>query len=368
MKKHFIFLIFALFISLVSCTENSTNHTTTKDNLDNTVDVTNSADETSTPQTQFSGQIYLYGETHGVVEIMNKELEAWREYYRNENMRHLFLEYSYSWAEFLNIWMQSDSDDILNTLIDDEDFTVINRPYVKEFFKTIKRDCPETIFHGVGIDSPLIGERYLQYLETNNLKDSEQYLFVQEFIEKSKRYIENGDDTYRENIMTENFIREFDKLNGESVMGIFGAMHTRLEPMSYMGSALCLGNQLKKHYGEAVHSEDLSDLSNVNEPYRVDIIMVGGKDYEASYFGEHDLTPYTTDYLRQKFWRLENAYDDFKDKPKTSYVFPYQSYPMTIETGQVFIIDTIKTDGSVERWYYRSDDDETTDTVGFKVD
>ncbi|MBU5427595.1 hypothetical protein KQI41_14495 [Tissierella pigra] len=33
----------------------------------------------------------------------------------------------------------------------------------------------------------------------------------------------------------------------------------------------------------------------------------------------------------------------------------YDDYPMLIETGQVFVIDYTKTDGSVERLYYRSD-------------
>lgn len=65
---------------------------------------------TSTP----SGQIYLYGESHGVEEILNKEVELWCDYYHNENMRHLFIEMPYYTAEFLNIWMQSDSNDILD--------------------------------------------------------------------------------------------------------------------------------------------------------------------------------------------------------------------------------------------------------------
>ena len=33
--------------------------------------------------------------------------------------------------------------------------------------------------------------------------------------------------------MVENFTREFDKLSGESIMGIYGAAHTGLEAMDY---------------------------------------------------------------------------------------------------------------------------------------
>ncbi len=59
--------------------------------------------------------------------------------------------------------------------------------------------------------------------------------------------------------------------------------------------------------------------------------------------------------MYREFWRLENAYDDFMDRPKTNQVLPYSNYPMLIEKGQVFIIDYTKTDGSVIRKYYRSD-------------
>ena len=34
-----------------------------------------------------------------------------------------------------------------------------------------------------------------------------------------------SDDIYRENKMTENFIRAFDALDGKKIMGIYGASH-----------------------------------------------------------------------------------------------------------------------------------------------
>lgn len=54
-------------------------------------------------------------------------------------------------------------------------------------------------------------------------------------------------------------------------------------------------------------------------------------------------------------WRLEGAYDDCKDLAKTGEVLPYDNYPMRIETGQVFMIEYRKTDGSAQRVFYRSD-------------
>ena len=138
-------------------------------------------------------------------------------------------------------------------------------------------------------------------------------------------------------------------------MGIYGETHTYFDAMDYMtNSAPCMANQLRQRYGDAIYSEDLAWLAKEIEPFRVDTITVNEKDYEASYFGKQDLSGFK-DYACREFWRLENAYEHFKDKKKTGYVLPYRNYPMLIETGQVFVIDYTKTDGSVERVYYRSD-------------
>lgn len=56
----------------------------------------------------------------------------------------------------------------------------------------------------------------------------------------------------------------------------------------------------------------------------------------------------------REFWRLEDAYEDFKENPVTGNVLPYNNYPMKIDTGQIFVIDYTMTDGSVKRTYFRS--------------
>lgn len=302
---------------------------------------------------QETGKIYLYGEYHGVKKILEKEFELWYHYYHNEGMRHLFVEYAYYTAEFLNIWMQSDNNDILDDIYDDWEHTQAQVPEVKEFHEKIKIHCPETIFHGtdVGHQYNTTGNRFLEYLKKNQLEDSEQYVLTQEAIEQGKYFYEQSDHVYRENKMTENFIREFDKLNGENIMGIYGAAHTGLEDMDYTNSVPCMANQLKAYYGDILYTEDLSDLV---EPSRIDTISIAGKDYEALYFGDQDLG-FTKDYKYREFWRLENAYDDFKDMAKTREVLPYNNYPMLIEEEQVFVIDYTKTDNTIERKYYRSD-------------
>lgn len=309
----------------------------------------------SAPSSQSSGQIYLYGEAHGVDKILDKEFELWYDYYHNEGMRHLFVELSYYTAELLNIWMKSDSNDILDEIYMDWSGTSCHNPSVKEFYEKIKSQCPETIFHGtdVGHQFRTTGQRFLRYLQSNNLKDSEQYRLAQEAIEQGKYFYQKSDEVYRENMMVENFMREFDKLSGESIMGIYGSAHTGLDDMNYTNSVPCMANQLNEHYDDMIQSEDLSWLEKDIDPYRVDTIKVNGKEYGASYFGKKNLAGFE-DYAYREFWRLENAFDDFKDIPKTNEVLPYNNYPMIIETGQVFVIDYTKTDGSVIRKYYRS--------------
>ncbi len=134
-----------------------------------------------------------------------------------------------------------------------------------------------------------------------------------------------SDDAYRENTMAENFIREFDSLNGVNVMGIYGAAHTNIEAMAHnTNSVPCMANQLYQKYGDALHTEDLTSMA-----LRTDTIQIGEKEYTALYFGEEDLSTVFPDYQCREFWRLENAYDDFKDNAKTGNVLPSQSILMT---------------------------------------
>ena len=303
-----------------------------------------------------SGQIFLYGEEHASKEILEKEFELWNTYYSDNGMRNLFVELPYYSAEFLNLWMQSDSDDILDQLYQDWDGTAMHSQDTIDFYKQIKRECPETIFHGtdVGHQYNTTGERYLAYLRENGQDDSsEHYQLAQENIQQGQYYYQHSDGAYRENKMVEKFIREFDSLNGEDVMGIYGTAHIRIDAMDYATNTVpCMANQLNEQYGNALHTKD---LTLVDGAYRVDTLQIKGKEYTASYFGKMDLSAIFPDYQYREFWRLENAYNDFKDCPTTGNVLPYNNYPMEIEKGQVFVIEYTKADGSVIREYHRAD-------------
>lgn len=174
-------------------------------------------------------------------------------------MRHLFVELPYFTAEFLNIWMQEDDNSILDDIYEDWAGTAGQVPALKEFYQKVKDTCPETVFHGtdVGHQYGSTGNRFLQYLEKHELGSSEYYSLAQEAIAQGTYFVENGDDIYRENKMTENFIREYDSLNNENVMGIYGAAHTDPDAMDFTGAVPSMANQLQVHYGDIIHWKEL---------------------------------------------------------------------------------------------------------------
>ncbi len=317
-----------------------------------------SAMEFAAKNSHSSGEIFLYGEIHSVKNILDKELELWSSCYHNDGIRDLFVELPYYTAEYLNLWMKSDNDDILDMLYQDWAGTALYSQEVLSFYRQIKAEYPETVFHGtdVGHQYDTTGKRFLEYLESTGQQQSELYRLSQENIEQGQYYYQHSDSVYREKTMTGNFIREFESLDGAAVMGIYGSAHTNTEAMDYATNSVpCMANQLHRKYGGALHTEDLSSLALNTEAYRTDTILIGGKEYTALYFGKVDLSAVLPEYQYREFWRLENAYDDFRDNSTTGNVLPYSNYPMVVETGQVFVIDYTKADGSVVREYHRSD-------------
>lgn len=382
MKRILRIVLAALFtIALTSCSGSTVSERVSASQSETTPDPSRSeASGTlvqsgiSATQAPSSGEIYLYGEMHASEAIMEKENELWYDYYHNEGMRHLFIEMPYYTAEFLNLWMQSDNDEILDAVYDDWEGSSAHNPYVRPFYRKIKEECPETIFHGtdVGHQYDTTGERFLEYLRKNNLEDTPQYQIAQEAIGQGKNYYDNDDPVYRENKMAENFIREYDQLSGESVMGIYGAAHIGIDAELNFSteSVPSMAKQLYASYGDALHTEDISFIREDIAPERVDAFTIGGKEYQASFYGKEDLAG-NPNFASRAIWRLEHAYEDFKDHPKTGDFLPYNNYPMQVEEGQVFIVELIETDGSVRRGYYRSDGNQwegLSATEEFRID
>ena len=205
--------------------------------------------------------INLYGEFHAVKEHYDKEFRLWEKYYKNNNMRDLFLELSYDEAQWLNIWMGQKNNDnnILNNLYKDLEGTQDHNKYFILFFKRIKKNCPETIFHGTDISHQYdsSGERYLKYLLDRDMKDTEQYKIALDCVKQGRYYyVNNRDDEFREKAMTENFIREYNsvcKSGKKKIMGIYGDYHC--DPRKNI-----MAGRLKKYYGDIICYDALSKI------------------------------------------------------------------------------------------------------------
>ena len=268
-----------------------------------------------TPKTQKeNGTIYLYGERHNDERIMALELELWQKYYNEEGMRHLFVEYSYYAGELLNQWMQAEDDEILDDIFLSWRGTSAGGDDNREFLKAIKETCPETIFHGtdIGHGYNTLGARYLYRLKEQGLEDTEEYRLTEEAMKQGRVYYgsDEPNHAYRENAMTENFIREYEALEGESVMGIYGAAHTYIDTLNVSGECDCMGKQLFAKYGEKVISEDLYiSVMESSEPISESVVIINGEKKKAFCYGSEDMSISFPEYEKREFWEIEGAYD-----------------------------------------------------------
>lgn len=319
------------------------------------------ADAVPTFTVRSSGQIYLYGEIHSVCAILDKELSLWQDYYA-QGLRHLFIELPYSTGEYLNLWMQDDDDELLDAVFADLTGTDCATPQTMAFYRAIKDTCPETVFHAtdVGHQHNTTGARYLQYLTDSGLAGSESFRLAEQCDAQGRFYQDNDDGAYRENRMVENFVREFEALDGMDVVGFYGGAHTEIGALDYATETVpCMATQLQSWYGDAVYSESLRTLDGITYyapdsiPLRTDTISVDGTDYSASYFGQQDMS-WLAGYSYREFWRLEDADIALFDKPVTGDKLTYGNFPTQVYQGQVFVIDYVKNDGAVERKYYRA--------------
>ena len=310
----------------------------------------------SLAQEKATGVAYLYGEQHGVQSILDKEFELWYEYYHQENMRHLFVELPFYGAEYLNLWMQSENDTILDEIFLDIKGTAMDTPQDRDFFIQIKSECPETIFHGIDVGHAYttMGIRFLNHLSENNLQDTEQHLLTKEAIEQGENYYKKNNHEYRENMLVENFKREFDKLSNQDIMGIFGSAHIDLNGYVTQNTAN-MATQLIEYYGKNIITESLTYLAKEISSIRIDTLTISEKEYKAAYFGKQDLSQISSDFSHREFWKLNDAFEDFTTAKTTGNVLPLDNYPMNLELNHIYIVDYTKKDGSIIREVHRYD-------------
>lgn len=301
---------------------------------------------------QSAPEILLAGETHGVKAIMDQELQMWQQCYHDKGMRHLFLELPCYTTDYLNLWMQEESDSILLTLYIDWEGTAYHSDDQLNFLRTIKETCPETIFHGtdVGHQYYSTGARYLTYLQSQGLENSALFSKTQQRIQQGEQFYRTRDDVYRENMMVQNFVDEFSLLQDQRIMGIYGSAHTELDSLNHAGTVSNMATQLQTVHGYAIEVVDLRAT-----PLSVTTLDVGGKSYAAGYLGRQELAAVFPQYQYRDFYRLEDAYADFQHCPVTGDVLPYNNYPVPVTQGQVFVIDYMLQDGTIQRMLYRAD-------------
>lgn len=208
--------------------------------------------------------IFLYGEYHGKEEYISKEFTIWKSYYNQKGMRDLFIEAEYYTAQMLNVWLHETDDDILNVIYNNSEGTLSHTKAQLDFYKKIKEECPETIFHGTDIGHiKETGEWYLKYLENHGMSDSIEYKLTEENIAQGDKYYANAeeDNAYRENCMVQNFIREYDKIKGTAVMGIYGDAHSDPSDSSIENNTHRMAYQLKQHYGDIIQYESIVSLT-----------------------------------------------------------------------------------------------------------
>ena len=321
-----------------------------------------------------TGRIYLYGETHADPACLEQELAAWDRYYKELGMRDLFIEVPSYTAQFMNLWMKAEDDAILSRLFEDLEGTLMHDQKIWDFYKSIKEQYPETVFHGfdVGHQYNTTGTRYLIGLALTGQMGSADWDETQQTIEQGKQYYQTGDDVYRENIMAENLARIFESLPmGASVMVITGSAHSNLYAMDYnTGTVPCMAGQLRQQYGAALQARNLSAGVSYTRAGDTELVVLGGVDYTAVCLGEQDLSSRLPGYRSRAFWLVEGAYEAARALPATGEVLPCSNYLNPVEEGQVYRVVYTLEDGSAQTRYYRADGatyEGSPATTGFAV-
>ena len=221
-------------------------------------------------------RIRLYGEAHGKKVYYDIEFELWKECY-DEGYRALFIEVPYYTAEYLNLWMREDSDEIIDQIFEDIQGTQSGNEHYYEFFHKIKASCPQTVFYGtdVGHQYDTTGARYLSYLADNGLEESDNYHLAEECVKQGMEHhsdptVRDGFSLKRESYMISNFIDAYDRCGTEKIMGIYGSAHTDLRDPDLMAG------RLKSHYGDVISSVRISTIAfGENRPYRIGFCVTG---------------------------------------------------------------------------------------------
>ena len=313
--------------------------------------------------------IYLYGENHYHPVCMEKELSAWKDLY-DSGARHLFIEYSYAYAQRLNAWMQADGDELLIWLRSEEEDTLdsvsAEALLLFDFYKAVKEHCPETVFHGTDIEHEYdtLGAEYLAALEEAGKQGSVEYARTVLTCEQGKQAHQNGETDegyrFRETCLVDNFIWELEQLEPQTVMGIYGFTHVEgvvTEHQKSLAGDANMAAQLAERYADRIVCTCLSlARSSVRTADPAGPVTLNGKTYETAYVGEHDLSMWAIPYRYVVYWRLKDSWSDFEDTPAGGTLNLLLSVcdRMQFAINSVYCADCTAWDGSTERFFFRT--------------
>ena len=125
------------------------------------------------------------------------------------------------------------------------------------FLRKIKKNCPETVFHGtdIGHQFDTTGKRYLEYLESIGQSDSEEYQLAKKNMEQGRSWYKKQNFTARENMMVQNFIEAYERIGEQEIVGIYGGVHCDLT-----GQDAPMAQQLRKRYGDVISSQFVENI------------------------------------------------------------------------------------------------------------
>ena len=149
--------------------------------------------------------------------------------------------------------------------------------------------------------------------------------------------------------MVENLSRQFEALDGASVMVICGSYHAQNEASISDPNTLRFAVQLMQKYGDAVQIEDLNFGGDGSTLY-----LFGVAPYMANTIGTVE-NPGLPGVQALQIYEIFNAYEDVKELETNGVYLPCSVFPVEVEPGSVYRVGYFMEDGSEEWYTFRAD-------------
>jgi len=221
-----------------------------------------------------NNEIFLAGESHGSTKSIDMNFYLIKYFIEKGDIKYILYESGYSYAQYLNIYLNTGDESILDYLFYNSsqtmDYTQENYDLLLKIYE-YNLSLPEDKkieFIGIDIETPKISIKYLKSLitdlqPTNNLEEdlinSIKSLTIKNYLSESKKCLDllnnnidefqnllgnnffhlkytvknlsiSSNQYYRENILINNFIELYEYLPKGKYFGQFGGGHTDLNP------------------------------------------------------------------------------------------------------------------------------------------